>query len=94
MNKEEVEKDLKKFTQLESLANSEGGKILIDACIDDIKSIIDSIAYSTPKQSIEQYIGLTCELKEKLAMYNILKNAKKNVELTRETLKEILDKEE
>lgn len=93
-NREDTEKNIKKFSQLDALSNSEGGKVLIEALLKDIKSIIESVAYSNPKQTIEEYIALTCALREKLAMYNVLKNAKKNAELEMETLKEILDKEE
>lgn len=90
----QIKKDLKKFTALEALSNSEGGKVLKDTCLKDIVSCVESIAYYSKVPSLEEFISLSARLNEKLSTYMVLKNAKKNVELTEIALEEALEQEE
>ena len=90
----QIKKDLKKFTALQALSISEGGKILKDTCLKDIVSCVDSIAYYSKVPSLEDFISISARLNEKLAMYRVLKNAKKNIELTEIALIEALEQEE
>jgi len=89
-----MQDDLKKYTALQALSNSEGGKILMDACLKDISSCIDSIAYSSGVQTLETYIQLACTIKEKLGLYRTLKNAEENVNLTKIAIEESLKTQE
>ena len=90
----QIKKDLKKFSALEALAQSEGGKFLKEACLKDIVSCVESIAYYSKVPSLEEFISISARLNEKLATYMVLKNAKKNTELTKIALEEALEQEE
>lgn len=90
---EYIKKDLGKFKALQVLSLSDGGKILKDTCLKDIISTIDMIALTAKPLKLEEYIAHAAKLAEKITMYRVLMNCKKNVELTQEALEEALQEE-
>ena len=85
--------DLKKYSDLEALANSAGGKVLKDACLADIVSCLEMFAYTTKVPTLEEYIQMSAKLNEKLSTYRTLINAKKNIKLAKIALEEALEEE-
>lgn len=89
-----IKKDVKKYTALKILSESDGGKILADTMLKDIVSIIDTLSYTIKPLKLEEYIHLSAKLSEKLSIYKSLTNAPKNTHLAKEALAEALKEEE
>jgi hypothetical protein len=87
-----MQDDLKKYTALEALSKSEGGKVLMEACLMDIIDCVDRL--SGNPHTLENYIMISCRLTEKLATYRILKNAEENINLTKIAIEEALKAQE
>lgn len=88
-----IKKDLGQYKAINAFVLSEGGKHLRDACLKDILSVIDMIAYTSKPLKLEEYISLAAKVHEKLSMYRVLINSRRNVTLTEEALKEALEQE-
>lgn len=91
--KKEIKDDLAKATALEAVQHSEGGKILIASCLQDIVTSIDTLAVGYTSLSHIELISHCARLKERLALYRALKNASKNKEITLQALKEALEED-
>lgn len=90
MNKEEkkeIEKDISKYRSLDTLSESNGGKILVKGLKEDIVSIIERLSNYKELSHID-FIVLASELKAKLTMMQILKNAKDKKAMVIECLEE------
>lgn len=89
---EEMQKDLKKFSSLEAVSLSEGGKILIESLIVDIVNSVDTLGNRYGDMSIQQFVSICAEMKSKLDLVRVLTRAKKNKldlkDLIAETLQE------
>lgn len=89
-----IKKDVKKYTALKILSESDGGKILVDTMLKDIVSIVETLSYTIKPLKHEEYIHLAAKMSEKLSIYKSLINAPKNAKLAKEALAEALKEEE
>jgi len=92
--KKEIEKDLKRYSDIEALTNTDGGKHLKKRCLDNIVSAVDTIATQFQDLTHIQMIAIAAKLNERLNMYRVLSNAKDSVDVTREALEEALNLED
>lgn len=75
---------------LAALADTEGGKLLLDALITDVTSIIERLRTSYKEASHIDLIVLCARLDAKLSEYQALKRARKNKEELEQVLKDAL----
>ena len=85
-NKEEVLKDLQKYTDLKVLADSEGGKVLIDNLKKDVTRYIDRLASDFREVEHSVLIAHCASLQANLSLLRALQNADNNVKIVEEIL--------
>lgn len=90
----EIKKDVEKYKSLEVLADSDGGKILIETLNKDVINTVDWLASNFTEVNHTELIARCAVLKSSLATLRTLKNSKKNVELAEDALKEALSTDE
>lgn len=93
INKDEIKKDLKNASALDAVQHSEGGKLLVKSCLQDIVSSVDTLAIGYSSLTHIELISNCAKLKERLALYKALTNAKKNKKITEEALREALEED-
>lgn len=94
MNTESIndtKKSLKKYSSIEVVSNTEGGKIIIDSIKSDIVSTIDEISSKYKTVSHTELIALSAKLSERLNILRIFNNAPKNKQLVKEELDFLLN---
>ena len=94
IEKEIVEKDLDKYASLESLAISEGGKVLLDSLKSDIGSITDTIMSKYKELLHIELIAHIANLKAKFDLYRAINRSSANKKLASNELSRILAEEE
>lgn len=90
---EEIKKDIQKFSALEAVSSTTGGKILLKGLQKDIVSTIDEICGKYKTASHVEMIALSARLGEKLILLRVLNKAKKLKKLAQEELDFILKEE-
>lgn len=93
ISKKEIKNDLSNAMALEAIKNSEGGKLLIKSCLTDIISSVDTLRAGYVNLSHIELISHCARLKERLDLYRVLKNAKKNKDIIQGALTEALEEE-
>lgn len=98
IKKELTEKDyhrdeIKKYSDLESLANSEGGKLLIEGLEKDFMSVIHTLRGKYMNTELKDLLPLLAKLDIQLDLIEILKGSSKAKDAEVAILKEILAKE-
>jgi hypothetical protein len=88
--KKSVRKDIGDYSALESLKNSEGGKILIKNLQKDIIGSIDSIVSKYKSCELSEMIAWAAKLSTSLAIYRSLNRASKNKKLAQIELETLL----
>jgi len=86
MTKEEVKTDIKKFSALEAVSNSEGGKILVTSLEKDITSSVDELSGKYKTATLNEMVALCARLSERLSMLRAIKGASKLKKLAKEEL--------
>ncbi|MCG3219606.1 MAG: hypothetical protein KAR35_11380 [Candidatus Heimdallarchaeota archaeon] len=89
MNKEEkkeIQDDISRFRSIETMANSNGGKIILKEIKSDVVSTIDQLSTRYGELTHIELIALCAGLKEKLTMMRVMKNAKENKAMAIEAL--------
>lgn len=86
--------DLETYASLESLQNTEGGKLLIKTLTADVYATIDALAMSYKKATHAELQALCATLQVNLDVLRSIKNARKNKELARSVLDEKLGADE
>jgi hypothetical protein len=79
--KKSVRKDIGNYSALESLKNTEGGKILINSLQKDIIGAIDAIVSKYKSCELNEMIAWAAKLSTSLAIYRSLNRATKNKKL-------------
>lgn len=90
IGKEEIEKDIAKMAKLESLALSDGGKLLLESIKSDIGSSVDNLISGYKKLPHIELIAIIAKLEANYGMYKALNRASKNKKLAKEALELIL----
>lgn len=93
ISKKEIRSDLKNASALEAVQHSEGGKLLIKSCLQDVVSSVDTLSIGYTSLSHIELIAHCARLKERLDLYRALTNAKKNKDIISEALIEALDED-
>jgi hypothetical protein len=89
-DKDLARKDLKRFSALESVRNSEGGILLVASLKKDINSSLQEIAAKYKMLSHAELIGACAQLSERLSVYNVLLKASSNKKMVLKDLEELL----
>lgn len=76
----EEQEDIDTFNALKTLAQSDGGKILIETLTTDIVSVIGTLETQYKILSHTELIGYCASLSERLALLRTLTRANKNLE--------------
>lgn len=84
--KEEYEQEARKYSSLEALANTEGGKILIQGLQKDITAAIDVLAIKYKTASEIELRSACANLAVNLAVLRTMTNAKQNKKIYLEEL--------
>lgn len=90
VNKLEVIDDLNKIKDLVILADTEGGKRLIETLTEDIISSVENIIDNRHVYKQEQFVSIACDIKAKLDVVKVLKKAKENEKFLKELLQDAL----
>lgn len=93
ISKKEIRKDLGNIAALEAVANSEGGKILRKLCAQDVTSSIDTICGGFTNLTHTELIAHCARLKERLDMYRVITNVKRNKDVVLEALEAALEED-
>lgn len=90
VDKEEVEKDIKKYKAIYAIAEQDGGKLLIESLKFDIRRDIDIIMSLFDEEEMKLRMAVV-SLKKNLSLLKVLIGAKPNLDLASEALKAIID---
>lgn len=83
--------ELDTFAELDVLAKSKGGKILVDVLMKDIVADIEAICFNADTFTQQQFIAHASRMKERINLVRILKRATKNKEFLTEEIQEALE---
>jgi len=89
--KEEIKKDIRKFSAITAISNTEGGKILIESLKKDIISSIDEIINKYKNLPHIEMVAVCARLAERIILLRVLNGSKKLVKLAKEDLKFVLE---
>lgn len=90
---EEIKKDIKKFSAIDAISNTEGGKIIVKSIQKDVISSIDDLSSKYKTATHIELISLCARLSERLSLLRVLNKAKKLKKLAQEELEFILKEE-
>lgn len=85
-----IAEELDEKHALSALADTEGGKLLLDSLLVDVSSIIGSLRSTYKDGSHVDLITLCARLDSKLSMYQALKRARTNTDQLKEILADAL----
>jgi len=84
------EKDI--FTDLDILAKTKGGEILVKNLVKDLVTDIDSLCMGASTFTMQEFVTIASRMKEKINIVRVLSRAEKNKEfLTKQIKEEIAD---
>lgn len=86
-----VKKDIKTYSALEAVKNSEGGQILLTALKKDIVACINKISSKYRISTHSELMAICAELSEKIAVFRTLSRSSSNKKMALEELQSILD---
>lgn len=86
-----IEKDLEKYVALENLADSAGGKVIVDNLALDIIATAEALGVRYKTASHAELLGMCADLDNKLTILRLITRAKKNKELATDALKEAIE---
>lgn len=86
----DLKKDLKKYSGLEALANSAGGKTLKKGLVRDIIAIVDRLGANYSTLTMQEFISHCAEMRTKKTLLDILINAPLNANGSETALEEYL----
>ena len=87
---EEIKDDIVSFKEIDAVALSKGGQKIISGLREDILSVTQSLTRDYKTATHMELVALCADLGAKLSLFQILTNAKKNIQ----ALEEILETEE
>jgi len=93
MSTEEVKKDIKKYSAIDAISNSEGGKIVISSLQKDVVSVIDEMISKYKVASHTELISLCATLSARLTLLRVLNRSKKLKKVALEELDFLLKEE-
>jgi hypothetical protein len=92
-NKEEVQKDIRKFDSLSAISTTAGGKLLIKSLQKDCVSCIDELSAKVKTAPHMELVAIISKLTEKLTLLRVLNRAPKLKKFALDELEFILKEE-
>lgn len=89
---EEIVEDLKKVTDLVTVANSPGGKQLVAVMMEDIISNIEALLAGRYTMTHMEIVTSICDVKAKLDVVRVINRAESNEDFLKGLLAETLQK--
>lgn len=89
---EEIIEDLKKVTDLVTVANSPGGKQLVAVMMEDIISNIEALLAGRYTMTHMEIVTSICDVKAKLDVVRVINRAESNEDFLKGLLAETLQK--
>lgn len=89
-NNEEIQKDISGFKEIDAVSLTKGGKKIVQSLKQDILNGVENLTRSYKTSTHMELVALCADLGAKLSLYQVLTNAKKNIE----ALEKILETEE
>lgn len=89
---EEIIEDLKKVTDLVTVANSPGGKQLVAVMMEDIISNIEALLAGRYTMTHMELVTSICDVKAKLDVVRVINRAESNEDFLKGLLAETLQK--
>ena len=93
MTKDEVKEDIKKYSAIDAVSSTPGGKIVVTSLKKDITSAIDELTSKYKTLNHTEMIALCATLHARLSLLRVLNRAKKLKKLAQEELEFILTEE-
>lgn len=93
MSIDDVKKDIRKYSSIDAVSNSEGGKIVVSSLQKDIVSVIDDLASKYKTASHVELIALCATLQARLALLRVLVRSRKLKKIALEELDFLLKEE-
>lgn len=90
---EEIKDNLGSSIALQSLHDSEGGRILIDGLVNDILGAVDILGATVTSATHAEMIALICKMKERIDLVRVLTSSKANKEVYEDLLAEVLKRQ-
>lgn len=90
----EIKADIKLYSELEALKNSNGGKILIKSLLKDIIAGLENICGSYKTATHIDLITRIADIDNKMTIFRSINLSTKNKTMAREALKEVIQEEE
>ncbi len=81
---------LEKVSALSSVAESEGGIILVRELLKDVLAIVETFSAKHRDLRLEEFIALSAEMKSKLDLAQVIAHAKKNESQIRQELADLM----
>ncbi len=85
--KKQLKKEKEEKHSLKALYDTDGGKLLVDTYIKDIRNVLNHISVQYKTMSLIEFVSKGAELNSKLNVVLALTKAKKNEELLDNMLK-------
>lgn len=89
----QIADDLDEIASIAAVSDTQGGKVLIKSLIADIISDIDTLSVRHKELTLQEFVGISSDLKNKGDLVKVLVNAKKNKKYLETLLEEALAKE-
>lgn len=88
----EIQKDLIHASEIDVMAHTKGGQVVLDSLLKDIINSIDSMLTQRSELSHEKYISIACDIKSKLDVIKLFKRSEYNKQFLQDTLEKALGK--
>jgi hypothetical protein len=82
----DIKNDLRRYKDIEAIANQKGGKRVINLLSQDIITAIDTISGNYKELTHTEFIAQGARLSERLALYRLITGAKKNADIVKAIL--------
>ena len=93
-NADDIKKDIQKYSSIDAISNSQGGKIVVTSLRKDVVSTIDELISKYKTLSHTEMIALCATLHARLSLLRVLTRAKKLKKYAMEEMEFILKEEE
>ena len=93
MTKDEVKEDIKKYSAIDAVSSTPGGKIVVTSLKKDIVTTIDELISKYKTSSHIEMLALCATLHARLSLLRVLNRSKKLKKLAQEELEFILTEE-
>ena len=83
-----IAEDIEKFSALDVVATSEGGKILVKGLIEDVVNNLDGMLVNAKTMSIQEFVSVCASMKAQLDLARAIKRSGQHKDELTDLLKE------